>query len=136
MIHGIGLLHAAASFGSIRIHSSSSGSYCNNVDEVYNNHSNYYMQYYVVVSIIQLKLLTVLTQHQITLRCTVDIPILLRYPPSAPKSLSKSSPTNSPSTAFSIVFNSTFYHWILAGLVRNRGCDIPTQSHGLWPRCL
>lgn len=49
-------------------------SYYNTVDWAYNNHSKYIIQYYVTVNIIQFKLLSVLTHHQIPLRYTLGVP--------------------------------------------------------------
>ena len=51
-------------------------------------------QYYIAINIILFKLLAILTQYQIPLRYTSDFPILLHHPPSAPRSLSKTNPTD------------------------------------------
>ena len=52
------------------------------------------MQYYVPINIIKFKVLAVLTENHIPLRYTSDFPILPHHLPSAPRSLSKSSPTD------------------------------------------
>lgn len=75
-LHGVELLYAEGNSGSSRIFFffNLGDSYYNSVDWAYNNRSKYIIQYYVTVNIIQFKLLSVLTHHQIPLRYTLGVP--------------------------------------------------------------
>jgi len=71
-----------------------SDSYCNIFDMAYSNYSTEGIQWqgYIAINIMRFNSLTILTKNQIPIRYTSDFPILPHQPPSAPRSLSKSSP--------------------------------------------
>lgn len=68
-------------------------SYCNTTDMAYSNCSSDDTQWqgYIAVNIVQFYLFAILTQNQIPLNYTLDFPVLLHHPRSAPRSLRKSS---------------------------------------------
>jgi len=83
-----------------RFHQSSSfislgDSYCSTIDMSYSNYSTDGIQWQCYLAInIKLNLLAILTRKQIPSRDTLDFPIILQHSPSAPRSLSKSSPVD------------------------------------------
>ena len=68
--------------------------YCNTIDMAYSHHGSDDIQCHIAINIMQFNLLAILTQNQIPWRYTSDFPILPHHPPSAPRSLSKSNPTD------------------------------------------
>lgn len=81
--------------GSIKTHSSLiCDPYCNPIDVAYNSHSSDDMRNCTAINIVQIKSFAVPAQHQIPPRHTSAFPILPHYPPSAPRSLSKTKPTD------------------------------------------